>query len=66
MAGLVGLIGYDPGPADGCRSNDPSPFVPWMRDAEVPVPEQSEPGFIVRYSITRIGGIGPSEISPAL
>lgn len=35
-------------------------------DAEVPVPERSEPGFIVRYSITRIGGIGPWETSPAL
>jgi PPOX class probable F420-dependent enzyme len=28
-------------------------------DAEVPIPEGSEPGFIVRYSISRIGGIGP-------
>jgi hypothetical protein len=28
-------------------------------DAEVPVPEFSEPGYIVKYSITRIGGIGP-------
>ena len=28
-------------------------------DAELPVPDRSEPGFIVRYSITRIGGIGP-------
>jgi PPOX class probable F420-dependent enzyme len=28
-------------------------------DAEVPAPEGAEPGFIVRYSITRIGGIGP-------
>ena len=28
-------------------------------DAQVPVPEGSEPGFIVRYSIERIGGIGP-------
>ena len=28
-------------------------------DAEVPVPEEPEPGFIVRYTITRIGGIGP-------
>jgi PPOX class probable F420-dependent enzyme len=35
-------------------------------DAEVPVPERSEPGFIVRYSITRIGGIGPWETRPAL
>ncbi len=35
-------------------------------DAEVPVPEESEPGFMVRYSITRIGGIGPWASSPAL
>ncbi len=28
-------------------------------DAELPVPEDAEPGFIVRYSIRRIGGIGP-------
>ena len=35
-------------------------------DAEVPVPEESEPGFIVRYSITRIGGIGPWTTGPAL
>jgi PPOX class probable F420-dependent enzyme len=28
-------------------------------DAEVPVPEGAVPGFIVRYSITRIRGIGP-------
>lgn len=28
-------------------------------DAEVPEPEDSEPGFIVRYAIDRIGGIGP-------
>jgi PPOX class probable F420-dependent enzyme len=28
-------------------------------DAHVPIPETSEPGFIVRYGITRIGGIGP-------
>ena len=34
-------------------------------DAQVPVPEGSEPGFIVRYSITRIGGIGPWATSPA-
>ena len=34
-------------------------------DAEVPAPEGSEPGFIVRYSITRIGGIGPWETGPA-
>jgi hypothetical protein len=35
-------------------------------DAEFPVPEGSEPGFIVRYAITRIGGIGPWATSPAL
>ena len=35
-------------------------------DAHLPVPEESEPGFIVRYSITRIGGIGPWATSPAL
>jgi len=34
-------------------------------DAHVPVPEGSEPGFIVRYSITRIGGIGPWTTSTA-
>jgi PPOX class probable F420-dependent enzyme len=34
-------------------------------DAEVPTPEVAEPGFIVRYSITRIGGIGPWVTSPA-
>jgi PPOX class probable F420-dependent enzyme len=28
-------------------------------DAELPVPDQPAPGFIVKYSITRIGGIGP-------
>jgi PPOX class probable F420-dependent enzyme len=28
-------------------------------DAHVAIPEKSEPGFLVRYSITRIGGIGP-------
>jgi PPOX class probable F420-dependent enzyme len=28
-------------------------------DAEVPAPAGAEPGFIVRYSITRITGIGP-------
>ena len=33
-------------------------------DADVPVPEGSEPGFIVRYSITRIGGIGPWATEP--
>jgi PPOX class probable F420-dependent enzyme len=35
-------------------------------DAELPVPEGAEPGFIVRYSITRIGGVGPWATSPAL
>ena len=35
-------------------------------DAEVPVPEGSEPGFIVRYSITSIGGIGPWTTRPAV
>ena len=34
-------------------------------DAEVPVPEGSEPGFIVRYSISRIGGVGPWATRPA-
>jgi PPOX class probable F420-dependent enzyme len=34
-------------------------------DAQVPVPEGSAPGFVVRYSITRIGGIGPWATSPA-
>jgi hypothetical protein len=33
-------------------------------DAEVPAPEESEPGFIVRYSVTKIGGIGPWVTSP--
>jgi PPOX class probable F420-dependent enzyme len=28
-------------------------------DAQLPVPEGSEPGFIVRYTITRIAGVGP-------
>ncbi len=35
-------------------------------DAELPVPDEAEPGFIVRYSITRIGGIGPWVTSPSL
>jgi len=35
-------------------------------DAQVPVPERSEPGFIVRYSITRVGGIGPWATGPAI
>ena len=33
-------------------------------DAQFPAPEGSEPGFIVRYSITRIGGIGPRSAGP--
>jgi hypothetical protein len=28
-------------------------------EARFPVPEAPKPGFIVRYSIVRIGGIGP-------
>ena len=35
-------------------------------DAEVPAPEGAELGFIVRYAITRIGGIGPWVTSPEL
>jgi PPOX class probable F420-dependent enzyme len=35
-------------------------------DAELPVPEEAEPGFIVRYSIRRIAGIGPWAPGPAL
>jgi PPOX class probable F420-dependent enzyme len=35
-------------------------------DAELPIPEEPEPGFVVRYSITRIGGIGPWATSPVL
>jgi PPOX class probable F420-dependent enzyme len=35
-------------------------------DARFPVPDGSEPGFIVRYSITRIGGIGPWVTGPVL
>ena len=34
-------------------------------DAEVPVPEGTPPGFIVRYSVTRVGGIGPWVTHPA-
>ena len=34
-------------------------------DARFPIPEESKPGFIVRYSITRIGGIGPWATSSA-
>jgi PPOX class probable F420-dependent enzyme len=33
-------------------------------DVEFPIPEGSEPGFIVRYSISRISGIGPWSTSP--
>ena len=33
-------------------------------DAEVPEPEGAEPGFIVRYAITRVGGIGPWGTGP--
>jgi PPOX class probable F420-dependent enzyme len=33
-------------------------------DAELPVPDGAEPGFIVRYSISRIGGIGPWVTTP--
>jgi PPOX class probable F420-dependent enzyme len=35
-------------------------------DAELPVPQGAEPGFIVRYSIARIAGIGPWTTSPAV
>jgi hypothetical protein len=35
-------------------------------DAELSVPEGAEPGFMVRYSITRIGGIGPWVTSAGL
>jgi PPOX class probable F420-dependent enzyme len=35
-------------------------------DAEVPAPEDAAPGFVVHYSITRIGGIGPWVTNPAL
>lgn len=28
-------------------------------DAELPVPDEPAPGFLVRYSITRVGGVGP-------
>jgi PPOX class probable F420-dependent enzyme len=35
-------------------------------DAEVPAAGGSEPGYIVRYSITRIGGIGPWASSSTL
>jgi PPOX class probable F420-dependent enzyme len=34
-------------------------------DAQLPVPEGSEPGFLVRYSITRVAGIGPWVEPPA-
>jgi PPOX class probable F420-dependent enzyme len=35
-------------------------------DAEVPAPEGAEPGFIVRYSMTRSAGIGPWVTTPAV
>jgi PPOX class probable F420-dependent enzyme len=35
-------------------------------DAEVPAPETAEPGFIVRYSITRVAGIGPWASGPSV
>jgi PPOX class probable F420-dependent enzyme len=35
-------------------------------DAEVPEPEGAEPGFIVKYAITRISGIGPWVTTPAV
>jgi PPOX class probable F420-dependent enzyme len=34
-------------------------------DAELLAPEGAEPGFIVRYSITRVGGIGPWVVNPS-
>jgi PPOX class probable F420-dependent enzyme len=34
-------------------------------EAEVPAPDPPEPGFLVRYAITRIGGIGPWVTSPS-
>jgi len=30
------------------------------------VPERSEPGSLLRYSITRVGGIGPWATAPAI
>jgi PPOX class probable F420-dependent enzyme len=35
-------------------------------DAELAVPEGAAPGFIVRYSITRIGGVGPWVTRPTV
>lgn len=35
-------------------------------EAELAVPEGAEPGFIVRYSITRIGGVGPWATRPVV
>jgi PPOX class probable F420-dependent enzyme len=35
-------------------------------DAELAVPEGGAPGFIVRYSITRIGGVGPWVTGPTV
>ena len=34
-------------------------------DAELPVPEEAQPGFLVRYAVTRVGGIGPWVTHPA-
>lgn len=34
-------------------------------DAQFPIPEEAPPGFIVRYVITRIGGVGPWATSSA-
>ena len=35
-------------------------------DAELPTPEGAEPGFIVRYAFTRIGGVGPWVTGPSV
>jgi PPOX class probable F420-dependent enzyme len=35
-------------------------------NAELPIPETSEPGYIVKYSVTRIGGVGPWVAGAAL
>ena len=34
-------------------------------DAQLPVPEGAQPGFIVRYSVIRVAGIGPWVTQPA-
>jgi PPOX class probable F420-dependent enzyme len=34
-------------------------------DAELPVPTAHDDGFVVRYSITRVGGIGPWATAPS-